>query len=858
MSETKPSFTGRARRHRTRWSVRLSDFLARWIITIGGIGTIIAVLTVFAFLAWVVLPLFLPAAVSSREELRVPWSDRPLAWEGNEYSSLIWELSATGSLHVYRLSDGAAVDQRQLWTEPAVTAISQGETATMLGLADGTLRIGQINSLASLRERNELSEAMRQLPDDASGIAEGSLVELRGPGEFRIQTVSAEFADSLMVAKDAIVSVDHLDMTAPDSLSAEGPLIAAVARGGTLHLLATKKNEITGGLQIDQQATLQLDRPDAPIVLRLLGRGDNLIVAYEDGELSRFDLRMEGKIQKVETVALTTSGARVTSAKMMLGRETLLVGDTTGQVGAWFRVREGEGATSVRFTRVHELKTGRAAVTSIATSPRSRLAAFGFADGAVQLFHVTTENLAATIRGTADDPVVDVRFLPKEDGLLVLSKRHVRHYDLQPRHPDGTMSAFFRPIWYEGYERPMHVWQSSFAGVEPEIKLGLWPLVFGTLKATFYSMMFGTPLALLAAVYTSEFTRPAVKSKIKPIIETMASLPSVVLGFMAALVFAPILEAMIPGVLACFVMVPLTFVGAAALWQLIPNFLALRLERFRLLFLTATLAAGTSGGLYCGGMVETLLYAGDIRSWLDGQRGSGVGASMLILLPISFFTMAIVNGSRVNPWLARRAAHLGRLAFAVLNLIKVLLELASAFGAAYLLALLLDLCGLDLRGTIVDTYVQRNAMIVGFAVGFAIIPIIYTIAEDALSTVPQHLRSASLGAGATQWQTAVRVVIPTAMSGLFSAVMIGLGRAVGETMIILMAGGNTPEISLNPFSGLRTLSANIAVELPEAVRDSTHYRALFFAGFVLFIITFVVNTIAEIIRLRFRRRAYQL
>ncbi len=114
--------------------------------------------------------------------------------------------------------------------------------------------------------------------------------------------------------------------------------------------------------------------------------------------------------------------------------------------------------------------------------------------------------------------------------------------------------------------------------------------------------------------------------------------------------------------------------------------------------------------------------------------------------------------------------------------------------------------------------------------GFAVIPIIFTIADDALSTVPTHLRSASLGAGATEWQTAVRVVIPTAMSGLFSALMIGLGRAVGETMIVLMAGGNTPVTEWNIFNGFRTLAANIAVELPEAVRDSTHYRTLFLAA----------------------------
>ncbi|MFW5652579.1 MAG: ABC transporter permease subunit, partial [Planctomycetota bacterium] len=115
-----------------------------------------------------------------------------------------------------------------------------------------------------------------------------------------------------------------------------------------------------------------------------------------------------------------------------------------------------------------------------------------------------------------------------------------------------------------------------------------------------------------------------------------------------------------------------------------------------------------------------------------------------------------------------------------------------------------------------------------------------------------------LGAGATPWQTATRIIIPTAMSGLFSACMIGLGRAVGETMIVLMAAGNTPLMDFNPFNGLRTLSANLAVELPEAVRGDGHYRILFLSALVLFAMTFVINTVAEIVRLRFRRRAYQL
>jgi phosphate transport system permease protein len=138
--------------------------------------------------------------------------------------------------------------------------------------------------------------------------------------------------------------------------------------------------------------------------------------------------------------------------------------------------------------------------------------------------------------------------------------------------------------------------------------------------------------------------------------------------------------------------------------------------------------------------------------------------------------------------------------------------------------------------------------------GFAVIPIIFTIAEDSLANVPQHLVAGSLALGATRWQTALWIVLPTASPGIFSAIMIGFGRAVGETMIVLMATGNTPVMDWSIFNGFRALSANIAVELPEAPEGGTLFRVLFLAALLLFVMTFVLNTIAELVRLKLRRK----
>ena len=489
---------------------------------------------------------------------------------------------------------------------------------------------------------------------------------------------------------------------------------------------------------------------------------------------------------------------------------------------------------------------------------RLALMAAGYADGTARRYYGTSEKSLGELNTENGQPVQNLGIAPKDDGLLAQTTSGVWRWRLDPGYPEVTFKSLFLPVWYEGYEKPAQVWQSSSGSDEFEPKFGLWPLVFGTLKATFYSLIMGVPLALLAAIYTSEFLHPRTRALVKPTVELMASLPSVVLGFLSALVLAPFVENVLPAMLACFITVPGAFLLGAYVWQLLPEKVGLRLARRRFLFMCAVLPLGVAASAVLGPWIERLFFHGDFRGWLAGRGGSSVGGWTMLLLPPVGVAMAWFLARVVNPRLRRLTAHWSRFASAVGDLGKFALAVLAAGAAALALGTLLDALGFDPRGGLLGTYVQRNALVVGFIMGFAIIPIIYTIAEDALSSVPEHLRSASLGCGATPWQTAQRIIIPTAMSGLFSAVMVGLGRAVGETMIVLMAAGNTPVMEMNIFNGFRTLSANIAVELPEAVRDSSHYRVLFLAALTLFAMTFVLNTVAETIRIRFRRRAYQL
>jgi phosphate transport system permease protein len=880
------TFTGRSRERSTRRSVRFAEHASRLIITIGGIGTIVAVVFVCAFLAYKVLPLFLPAHAehSGGTGSRPGGERRAVHVAIDEYLTIVYVCLDDGTVISYRADDWMELSRVRLFEDrtPTAWSFSSTDDSVLAGFADGSVQPCRLGFETEFLSEDRVPEELYALEVGEVARCREGMVEVTREGQFRLQTLTVQMLGRpTSLGEGPIRSLDHL---ADGGRWIACALIGEEGSGGRLVYASGGESQdmMTGRRRVRFRGVHSLpysiyQDADASFV-RLGSMGTQVYAAWSDGRLVRIRTTDPSHPFVAEELDVVEDpAATLTSLEFLLGRETLLVGDSAGRIQGWFTVpaedREGARETPDGFlldpARRFSEAADESAVTGLGSGTRRRIFIAGHDSGAIDVYYASAEEKLLTVDEALGSAVQAVTISPKEDALLAVTDDAIHRWNFDPRYPEANAKLLFTAAQHEGYANRDFMWQSSAATDAAEPKLNMIPLIFGTIKATFYSMLFGAPLALLAAIYTSEFLDPKLKALVKPSIEMMASLPSVVLGFLAALVFAPIVDRFIPAVLAGFVALPMSVLVGALIWQIVPRRTTLRLQRFRIFFIFPAIPIGVLLAVWLGPLVETLLFGGNLRAWLNGLHiqptvGYAWGGWFLLLLPIGALAVASFSALRIEPWLRRRTASLDRRHMAWIDLAKFALGCLVTVTLVIGLSLLLSALGLDLRkplpviGPLVDTYDQRNALVVGFVMGFAIIPIIYTLADDALSTVPEHLRGASLGAGATPWQTALRIVVPTAMSGLFGALMIGMGRAVGETMIVLMAAGNTPVMNMNVFEGFRTLAANLAVELQEAPKDGMHYRVLFLSALVLFAMTFVVNTVAEAVRLRFRRRAYQL
>ncbi|UZE95708.1 ABC transporter permease subunit [Alkalimarinus alittae] len=729
------------------------DKLAQVSIGMGGVSVIVAITLIFFYLLYEVMPLFQPAHMSQVAQYEMPVSDNGvkantvyLAME--EQAEKAIRVTDTGDVIFFNVQDGSAKTTLMLPVPDGVKVTSFSEAATgshlvIAGLSDGTALVFKHRYKMTFPNDVRVITPVIEYPYGAEPIA------LDDNGR-AIKNVVLRDSESAMLVV---------------GLNADNALFSSYF---------SKEEDFLSGEVTLEASRVAMPNLNGDIVDMQVGPDLRwLYLATSKGKLDVYDLVDHDSPLLNSRVDLTDGKHQITSLELLLGGISVLAADSSGKVSQWFMVRDDSNEYSLK--KVRRFEHSDAAVSGIAPEHRRKGFIVSNDEGYVSVFNATAH------RKLLDEKVSDgkinhisiaprANFLMFEDANAQLVLWHVEN-----EHPEVSWQALWEEVWYEGYQEPDYIWQSSAANNDFEPKYSLMPLAFGTLKAAFYAMLIATPLAICGALYTAYFMAPRLRRKVKPAIELMEALPTVILGFLAGLFFAPFMEVHLPGIFSWLLITPLSIVLFGYVWANLPESIRHKIpEGWDPLLLVPWIALVSWFCFEMSPVLELWFFDGDMRNWLTNDLG-------------------------IN-------------------------------------------------------FDQRNAMVVGAAMGFAVIPTIFSITEDAIFSVPKHLSYGSLALGATPWQTMIRVVLPTASPGIFSAVMIGMGRAVGETMIVLMATGNTPIMDVNIFEGMRTLSANIAVEMPESEVGGSHYRILFLAAFVLFLFTFVVNTLAEYVRQRLRNK----
>ena len=729
---------------------KAKDTAANITITGGGLAVLGAILLIFFYLLYEILPLFQSAKLELTERYEIVQTGESKSAETlylgmEEQAEIATRLDGSGHITFFRSSTGEIVDSKQL---------PVGEGVDSFGL-------------------NSEQQPLMALAGGAGVLLAQPTYKISYPNDQRLITpvVDYPYGEAL------------IDIGIPES---SGGLIDTIAvRDGEEELVLIGKvdNALYGMRFIKEEDFLteetvlikeQLALPIIDIDINWIAIGSDqqwLYLVSKDGSFRIINLVTAEIIDRGRLLDTGT----VTDFRFLLGGISLLVANDQGEIVQWFMVRED--GKPPRLQKIRSFSNSDAAVTKLVVEHRRKGFIALSAESALAIFHTTSSRLLLEKTVAENNrKIVTLAISPRANALLTLDDAGgYSFWSLENQHPEISWSSLWEKVWYESYPEPDFIWQSSASDNDFEEKYSFTPLAFGTLKAAFYAMLIAAPLAVCGAIYTAYFMTPGIRRKVKPLIELMEALPTVILGFLAGLWLAPFFERNLAGVFAIFILLPFGVLLFGFLWSRLPKPIRLRVpDGWHAILLIPVVIAIVLGCVAASGLLELWFFGGDMRAWLTYDLGV--------------------------------------------------------------------------------SYDQRNAMVVGVAMGFAVIPTIFSIAEDAIFSVPKSLSYGSLALGATPWQTLVGVVIPTASPGIFSALMIGMGRAVGETMIVLMATGNTPVMDVNIFEGMRTLAANIAVEIGETEVDSSHFRILFLAAFVLFLFTFVVNTAAEIVRQRLRKK----
>ncbi|MDD2501461.1 MAG: ABC transporter permease, partial [Geobacter sp.] len=378
---------------------------------------------------------------------------------------------------------------------------------------------------------------------------------------------SAEKMADVSADLQSLVALDGAGTTQTRELGENGAISVQLLPDNRIEVRRKAvEKDLLGNEKVSQQSYQLNDSLPGAISAFWLGRkGQNLYAATANGWLVRWDLSAEAQGRLVESVEAFKDHRKITALTTLLGDTSLAVGDAKGQITTWMPVSKPGSGEDKQLTLIHHLPGFMQPVQRLVASPRDKsLAAFD-ASGSIKLVHMTSERLLLELK--ADSAVTAAAFADNGRKLVVTgADGKVAAWKLAIPHPEVSISTLFGKVWYEGYDKPEYVWQSSAATDDFEAKISLMPLIFGTFKATLFAMLFAVPLALLGALYTSQFMSSTLKGRIKPAVEIMAAVPSVVIGFLAGLWLAPLMDKNLLALFLAVLIVPAMLMVAVFAW----------------------------------------------------------------------------------------------------------------------------------------------------------------------------------------------------------------------------------------------------------------------------------------------------
>ncbi len=724
---------------------RLLDSLFSRLAAFGGIVLILTILSVFAVIMWVIYPLF--KAPSVRFDGQVADVAGPLAVDVASDDGITCIVAENGIYILKHTGDSApALSFSEFPDGAGVKSVSMAEgNRLLLALTDGRLFTAEWSGIPSNEEGGNLA---------AAGVKTNHAADLP--------------VDLSSSASDLLISYAPMDTGFRAAVASRNELLLV---GLIRQSISSESTDQDARMEIIERS-ISLSGDSRVTSLAMDERGESVFAGTADGRLVSVWWDETESRQIADPFTVVSEGVAITTLGFLKGGRTLVSGDDSGAVHSWRLIPDAGG--TIQLQRIYTYPSHSAPVAAFTSSLRDRSFVTADAAGGLHMSYGTTGETLTIVDSGISNPLA-LAMTPDADGILAVDKTGtVSSWRVDNPHPGITWRGLLGAVWYEDAQQKEYRWQASGypEGIEP--KYSIVPLIFGTLKGALYTLLFAVPLSVLAALYASQFMPRVLKEGLKPLVEIMAAVPSVVLGFIGGIWLAPYLSSHLFALFLAPVFISIAVVAALLLRHHAPDrFQAYFRPGMEIWVLLAAVLAGGWLALECGAMLEGRYLLDGYGSWIKESLGL--------------------------------------------------------------------------------TFAERNSIVVGMVMGLAVTPIIFTISEDALSAVPPSFAEGSMSLGATRWQTAVRIVLPAAGSGIISAVLLGFSRAVGETMIILFVSGNVPAMDWSVFSGFRALSASVALETPNVIRGDSLYRVLFFAAFLLLITTFTVNTVAELIRRRLRR-----